>query len=182
MTTIEDILDSIDNRLRVLNGEIDTLTAARAALDGRDPRTSKSPRGRVAKSGRPTRREDPAAKTTTAERRNTASGAREASAQKPRQAARRKPRAKAVRAADVVPAGKLEVLLAETDGLTTSAVANKANGDRDQVATLLRELERAGRIRRTGERRATRWHAITDEERIQQRAAELAARSKPAAA
>jgi hypothetical protein len=47
------------------------------------------------------------------------------------------------------------------------------------VLVLLRELEAAGRVRRSGQRRGTRWHAITDEERIAERAAELAALSKP---
>ncbi len=82
---------------------------------------------------------------------------------------------------EIVPAGKLELLLADSSGLTTAALAERANANRDQVLILLRELEAAGRIRRTGQRRATRWHTITDEERIQERAAELAARSKPAA-
>jgi hypothetical protein len=81
----------------------------------------------------------------------------------------------------VVPAGRLESLLAEGDGLTTSALVEQTNGDRDQVLTLLRELEAGRRIRRTGQRRSTRWHAITDEDRIRERAAELAARSKQAA-
>jgi tRNA(Ser,Leu) C12 N-acetylase TAN1 len=57
-------------------------------------------------------------------------------------------------------------------------LAERTNGDRDQVLTLLRELEAAGRIRRSGQRRGTRWHAITDEDRIRERAAELASRSK----
>jgi hypothetical protein len=42
------------------------------------------------------------------------------------------------------------------------------------VLLLLRELEQARRVRRTGQRRATRWHAITDEDRIRERAAEVA--------
>jgi len=79
-----------------------------------------------------------------------------------------------------VPAGRLELLLSENGGLTTSVLAERANGNRDQVLTLLRELEAAGRVRRTGQRRSTRWHAITDEDRIRQRAAELAARSRRA--
>jgi hypothetical protein len=49
------------------------------------------------------------------------------------------------------------------------------------VLTLLRELETAGRIRRTGQRRGTRWHAITDEDRIRDRAAELARRRRKSA-
>ncbi len=80
-----------------------------------------------------------------------------------------------------MPAEKLEVLLAESAGLTTSALAQQAGADRDQVLTLLQEMEASGRIRRQGERRATRWHAITDEERIRERAAELEAQRKPTA-
>jgi DNA-binding Lrp family transcriptional regulator len=82
----------------------------------------------------------------------------------------------------VVPAGKLELLLSEGDGLTTAALAQRANGSRDQVLTLLREMEEAGRVRRIGSSRATRWRAITDEERIAARAAQLAAQSRAARA
>jgi hypothetical protein len=46
------------------------------------------------------------------------------------------------------------------------------------VLTLLRDLEKRARVRRTGQRRTTRWHAITDEDRIRERAAELASRGR----
>lgn len=75
-------------------------------------------------------------------------------------------------------AGVAERLLATSDGLTTAALAQQAGADRHQVLALLRDLEEARRVRRTGQRRATRWHAITDEDRIRERAAELASRSK----
>jgi hypothetical protein len=71
-------------------------------------------------------------------------------------------------------------MLAEHDGVTTTALAGLANAERDQVLTLLRELEAAGRARRTGQRRGTRWHAITDEDRITARAAQLERQSKGA--
>jgi len=71
-----------------------------------------------------------------------------------------------------------ERMLAEGDGLTTTALAKQAGTDRDQVLVLLRDLETARRVRRTGERRATRWYAITDEDRIRERAAELESRSR----
>jgi hypothetical protein len=98
-----------------------------------------------------------------------------------RKPARRRARVKTSRPADVVPAGRLEVLLSENGGLTTSTLAERTNGSRDQVLTLLRELEAAGKIRRTGQRRGTRWHAITDEDRIRERAAELASRRRRSA-
>lgn len=143
MRTTEAIVDSIDNRLRELNQEIASLTAARTALDGQE--------------------DGPAASAPPARRRS---------------AARRARRSNRTRAVEVVPAGRLEMLLSENGGLTTSVLAQRTNGDRDQVLTLLRELEAAGRIRRSGQRRSTRWHAITDEDRIRERAAELAARSR----
>lgn len=77
-----------------------------------------------------------------------------------------------------LPAETAERILAQSDGLTTGALAERAGADRDQVLALLRDLEAARRVRRTGQRRATRWHAITDEDRISERAAELAARSR----
>jgi GTP-sensing pleiotropic transcriptional regulator CodY len=77
-----------------------------------------------------------------------------------------------------IPADGLESLLSENGGLTTSALAERTGENRDHVLTLLRELETAGRIRRTGQRRGTRWHAITDEDRIRERAAELEATRK----
>jgi predicted Rossmann fold nucleotide-binding protein DprA/Smf involved in DNA uptake len=69
-----------------------------------------------------------------------------------------------------------ERLLASGDGLSTAALAEQTGASPDQVLSLLRDLEAARRVRRTGQRRATRWHAITDEQRIQERAAELAIR------
>lgn len=94
---------------------------------------------------------------------------------------RSKPRRKAKRSTQVLQVGQLERILGESsDGLSTSVIAEQGNGDPGQVLTLLRELEKAGTVRRTGERRGTRWHLVTDEARIAERAADLASRSKPA--
>ena len=151
MRTTQDIVDSIEIRLRELNHEIQTLTAARSALETDDARPS-TPVAPVAAA--------PAA----------------APARPARRRSRR--RARGAAATEVIPAGRLELLLSENGGLTTSVLAERTNGDRDQVLTLLRELEAAGRVRRSGQRRSTRWHAITDEDRIQARAAELAGRRR----
>jgi predicted HTH transcriptional regulator len=142
MRTTQDIVDSIEKRLHELNQEIETLNAARVALDGAETRqaVSEAPPRRVA--------------------------------------SRTRRRPTSARPAEVVPAGRLEALLSENGDLTTSVLAERSNGDRDHVLTLLRELEAAGRIRRSGQRRSTRWHVITDEDRIRERAAELAARSR----
>jgi hypothetical protein len=186
MTAIKDIIDSIEYRLRELDEEIGALNAARDVLVGHD---SRAPRRRRAAVRSSETRTGPGNDASSAGRVQAAVGpGGPASSASPRRSrsrlrksARRGTRAKAGRAVEVVPAGKLELLLSDTGGLATSAVAERADADRDQVLALLRELERAGRVRRTGQRRATRWHAITDEERIQERAAELAARSRSAA-
>jgi hypothetical protein len=185
MTAIKDIIDSIESRLRELNEEIGALSAARDVLDGHDSQGPRGRRGAVTSetqtgpsqdasgAGRVQAAVAPGGLASTAPARPSPS--------QPRKPARRRTRAKADRSVEVVPAGKLELLLSDTGGLATSALAVRANADRDQVLTLLRELETVGRVRRTGQRRATRWQAITDEERIQERAAELAARSRSAA-
>jgi hypothetical protein len=165
MTTTQTILDSIENRLRTLNQEIDTLTAARSALD--HPEAGPSRRGGRTRAVAARPADTPAASP--------------AQAAAPARRTRSRRRTKARVGGEVVPAGRLEALLSENGGLTTAALAEQTNGNRDQVLTLLRELETAGRIRRTGQRRSTRWHAITDEDRIRERAADLAARRKRAA-
>ena len=81
---------------------------------------------------------------------------------------------------EVVATGRLEALLAEHGATTSTDLARLTRGRRDQVLTLLRDLEAAGRVRRTGQRRGTRWHVITDEDRINARAAELEKQSRRA--
>ena len=78
-------------------------------------------------------------------------------------------RTKRAKSNSVLLADRADRLLASTDGLTTAAVAKEAGASRDQVLALLRDLEKARRVRRSGQRRGTRWHALTDEDEIQQR-------------
>jgi hypothetical protein len=106
--------------------------------------------------------------------------AQRTSQRRTRRTSRRKSTKKTTRpnSSSVLLADQAERLLASTDGLTTAALAKEAGANRDQVLALLRDLEKAQRVRRSGQRRATRWHAITDEDRIQERAAELEARSR----
>jgi hypothetical protein len=92
---------------------------------------------------------------------------------KPRKARRAPRRTPAKRAEQVVPAGKLTALLAGSDGMTTGELAKTTNGRQSQILALLRELEQADQVRRSGQRHGTRWHAITDEDRIAARVAEL---------
>ncbi len=73
------------------------------------------------------------------------------------------------------------LLAEEGDGLSTAELGERAKVDPAHLLPRLRELEAAGRIRRTGHKRSTRWHAVASEQEwIEQRAEELAARSRPA--
>lgn len=151
MSDSQELIILIDQRLEQARAEIASLEAALAAVAAPDGD------GATNGSASPTRR------------RAAASRARTGTAEATK---RRTPR-KAAKPVQVVPAGKIEALLTGTQGLTTSALADLAGGDRRQVLTLLREMEAAGQVRRSGERRATRWHAITDEDRVAARVAEL---------
>ena len=101
---------------------------------------------------------------------------------KPRGVPRKATRRKTVRRGnEVVPAGKLTALLAGSAGMSTSELARATSGRPDQILALLRELEKTDQIRRTGERRGTRWHLPTDEDRVAARAAQIKRRSRKAA-
>ena len=62
---------------------------------------------------------------------------------------------------EVVPAGKIESLLAASDGITTAELAGQTNGGHEQILSILKELEQAGKAHRSGTRRSTRWHGGT---------------------
>jgi hypothetical protein len=69
---------------------------------------------------------------------------------------------------------RLQALLGAHDGRTTTAIADHTAANRIRILAVLRRLETDGPIRRAGVRRSTRWHVITDEDRIAQHAAQLA--------
>jgi len=177
MPDTQEIVISIDERLAEARQEIASLEAALVAFSG-ETKTTRTQRAIKQAKGSAS-----APKATPAHNRATRSA--NGSAPKPK-AVRVKPgrrqRTTPAKAVEVVPAGKLEKLLGSSEGLTTTALAEQAGGDRNQVLVLLREMEGAGQVRRTGERRGTRWHVITDEDRVAARAAELAAQSKRARA
>lgn len=172
MKTSQEIVESIDSRLRELDDEIKALDAARVALDRRENQPTRRPRASatVLRSPRATVPTHASGQST----RRTASEPAVSSRTRTRTSSRSSTR----RAPQALPADRIESLLSGNGGLTTSALAEQAGGSRDQVLRLLHELETAGRIRRTGQRRGTRWHAITDEDRIRARATELEATRK----
>jgi hypothetical protein len=189
MSNLDQLLASIEARIAELNNEMSALEAARAALvddvdlgvaalstkragerTGPRPQTANG-RGRAARAAT-ARSEDGAARhaVTVASEASTSS-----TKPQPKPPTRARARtARSQRPAEVLLAGKLEVMLRQAeDGLSAITISKRANASYTQVRDLLRELEVAGQIRRTGTRRSTLWRLITDEERIAARTAEL---------
>jgi hypothetical protein len=195
MPSLEQIQESIEARIGELRSEMTSLQAARAVLDTNGAPRARS--GRAVASGTATkskrRRSSRSASQESAAGANgeaapaAVSGSAPASSEpstkatatSPGQRSRTQSRpAKPKRLVEVLLAGKLEAMLRDAeDGLNAVAIAKQANARPTQVRDLLRELEVAGQVRRTGAGRASRWRVVTDEERIAKRAAELEARS-----
>ena len=185
MSDIPQLLAAIDGRLAELAVEIKALETAKAALGGpraigrsaagaSDAMTARSPdrprRPRRTLSPTPTR---PVASGTTSE---PAASVRDGGSAAPPERSTRKAAAKGTRrrAGVAVRAETLERLLADTSaGLSANVIAERAGAGYDPTLKLLRELEAAGQVRRSGSRRSTVWRLVTDEERIAERAAEL---------
>jgi hypothetical protein len=174
MPSLEQICASIEGRLAELNTELIALEDARAALIRQ--RSASGPTGASANGATaPRRRQPPASAREQRVRRKPlpSPGSRASTPAK---------RAKAPKASDLLVADKLEAMLqGESGGLSAVTIAERSNASYRQVLDLLRELERTGRVRRTGTRRTTLWRLITDEERIAERAAELERRSAKSA-
>jgi hypothetical protein len=79
-------------------------------------------------------------------------------------------------AAKVVPLGKILQLLTGPEGQTTSALAKTTGGDQSRILVLLKEAEADDKVKRSGERRATRWHLVTGDSKPAARVAERHAR------
>jgi hypothetical protein len=185
MSDIPQLIAAIDSRLADLAAEITALETAKAALDG--PRTiGRSPASAsdamTARSGGRMRRSrrTPSPAPTAPVASGTASepvaSVRDDGSAAPPKRSTRKAAAKGTRrrAGVAVGAETLERLLADTSaGLSANAIAERAGAGYDPTLKLLRELEAAGQVRRSGSRRSTVWRLVTDEERIAERAAEL---------
>jgi hypothetical protein len=186
MSDIPQLVAAIDRRLADIAAEISALDAARAEL-GRPPAGGHAPaitidptatrsRRRAARR-RPTPSPAPrelATGSSTLEPVNAAPD--DGSAVTPKRS-RSKRVATATRprsGGGAVGAETLERLLADSAaGLSANAIARQAGASYSRTLKLLRELEAAGQVRRSGSRRSTGWRLITDEERIAERAAEL---------
>jgi hypothetical protein len=79
-----------------------------------------------------------------------------------------------------VTAPELYELLAANDGMTTGELARRAGTAPSGVLSTLKEMEAAGKVKRSGKRRGTRWHVANPMDRpdyVEQRTAELERRA-----
>lgn len=190
MSDIPHLLAAIDSRLADLAAEITALETAKAALDGprpikpspagaSDAMTARSrPRPRRPRRTPSTTPTGPVASGTTSE--SVVSLRDDGSDRTPKRsthnAASKGTRPRRVGVA--VRAETLEHVLADASaGLSANVIAERAGAGYNPTLKLLRELEAAGAVRRSGSRRSTVWRLVTDEERIAERAAELERRS-----
>ena len=185
MSDISQLLATIESRLAELAAEIAALDAAKTELttprtrgqapvvttDATAPRSRRRvARRRVTPSRQPpepaTRSRPPGAVAVAQDVGNTVTRKRSrrkrATGTRPRSGGR------------AVEAETLGRLLADTSvGLSANAIAKQAGAGYGRTLKLLRELEAAGQVCRSGLRRSTVWRLITDEERIAERVAEL---------
>lgn len=171
-------------RLEELTTEITRLEDARAALRTRTlaplpttaapSSTKRAARRRIAVQTKNTaRKHRPPAADPQPEPAGTAAAGSKSEAPKPRRRSSAAPTSR-TRPVSSLSAEQLERLLADArSGLSAGAIAEQADVGYSRVLARLRDLEAAGKVRRTGSRRSTLWLLITDEDRIAQRTAEL---------
>jgi predicted Rossmann fold nucleotide-binding protein DprA/Smf involved in DNA uptake len=59
---------------------------------------------------------------------------------------------------DAVTPRRILRAVGDAPGTTTSTLAKRLDGDQDQILASLKQMETDGKVKRTGERRGTRWH------------------------
>jgi hypothetical protein len=185
MPDIPQLVAAIESRLADIAAEISALEAAKAELSaprtrGQAPAittdaTATGPRRGTARR-RLTPSPQPPKPASGGRARERVKAAPDVGSPVTAQRSRRKPAATVTRprSGGAVGVERLEPLLADTpEGLSANTIAQRAGAGYNRTLKLLRELEAAGHVRRSGSRRSTVWRLITDEERIAERAAEL---------
>ncbi len=83
--------------------------------------------------------------------------------------ARRSPRGRATRqrasngrTAKVALSPDVVVKLVTPEGVPAREIRSQVNGSDNQVLKVLKDLESEGKVKRTGQRRATKWHLATE--------------------
>jgi hypothetical protein len=194
MPSLDQIRESIEVRLSECRLELAALQAGRAALESKAvPRTKSAsstktvvpkPRSRRAaqatsnghssagatKGGNGAAADTPAPAPAPAEKPAAKAPGDSATSRRRARSAPARPQ----KSVEVLLSGKLEAMLGQADdGLSAISLARRANAGYNQVRDLLRDLESAGQVRRTGSRQTSLWRLITDEDRVAERVAEL---------
>jgi hypothetical protein len=203
MTFTDELRDSLDTRIAETKREITALEGALSALrhghiphraTASVPAAAAAPSANVAtaprRRGRPRRAAAPIAPAAApAPAAPAKPAAAEAAAPKPAAAKPAAPKpAAAAKAAKPAPArpGRgagltdeklIEMLGKSAEGLSAISISKQSGAGYNNVLSVLRRLEEAGDVRRTGARRTSLWTRVTDDDRIQARAAELAGRA-----
>jgi hypothetical protein len=184
MSFIRQIVTSLDARLDELASEIATLQGARMKLQRR---TLAPPGSGALNGGAPARRSRRAAtpaKTSTASSRPNETVAKPepkkppaprptSEASGPHKQAADRSRSSDRDASSLSAEQLVQLLTAAGSAVSATVIVEQTGVPRVRVLTLLRELEDAGTVRRTGQRRSTLWSAVTDEHRTADRTAEL---------
>jgi hypothetical protein len=177
LTTMRQRLADAENDAERLRAAIQILERAETAAPSRRPARRRAQAAAVAQAPAAQREPEPAVTVTEPAKAQPVTASAQASP-----SPRRRKRAGKKSAKSVVPLAKLLKVVGDNPGLTTTALAKQTGGDQPVLLELLKESEQKGEVRRQGERRATSWFRITDEDRIAARAAEIAAQSKTAGA
>jgi hypothetical protein len=192
MSPLDQIRESIETRIAELKAEITALQAARSALHREragstasaaapvtQSRRRRTPKGTSNGRGAASEKETGEGTGATAAVAGAGKPSTKSVGQPPKPRARKQTKpAKSAKPVEVLLAGKLEAMLGEAEeGLSAITISKRSNASYNQVLGLLRTLDSAGQVRRTGTRRTSRWRLVTDEERIAERAAELERRS-----
>jgi hypothetical protein len=184
MSDIPQLVAAIDSRLTDIAAEIVALEAAKAQLGA--PRTGGQTRATTTASTPTRARRRPARRRVTPSDKHPEPAIRSREpepikasqdvgrAVAPKRSARKRAPTRPRRGRGAVGPETVERLLADTPaGLSARAIAEQVGAGYNHTLMLLRELEAAGQVRRSGSRRSTAWRLITEEEHIAQRAAEL---------
>jgi predicted Rossmann fold nucleotide-binding protein DprA/Smf involved in DNA uptake len=70
------------------------------------------------------------------------------------------------------------VKLVTPEGVPAREIRSQVNGSDNQVLKVLKDLESEGKVKRTGQRRATKWHLVTENGRSATRAAKPTRRAR----
>jgi hypothetical protein len=183
MLDVQVIIDEIDQRLIEVREQIAALEAARRALTGMQPsrrrpavtRPAVDPRPAKARRS-PTTSSAPAPAPAPAAGRTKSKEVPSPAATSPAARAAKSPRRN--RSRELEP-GQVEDLLRDSeDGLSVVALARRTGVSETNVRERLQGLQRSGQVRSSGSRRTSLWRLVSDEERIAERAAELARASE----